>query len=334
MRPCRPAVVGAVLTLLSAGSDEVSATTLQAGEAACVRPLLLDPAEPLPVPRASVPSDGESAPATAGGAPASDALVRLGRDGGLCRTLQPDTRHQGLASEPPPPGRAFLYSALLPGMGQRYLGQGRWIAYLGIEAWAWVQFFDERAEGNSLQSEYRDLAWSVARRVSSGVRIDGDFEYYEALTKFTESGAWDADPLRPGIQPEMDPETFNGSVWELAREIFFPGDAEGEVPEDSEAYRNAVAYYQERGVPPNFAWSWRENELTQAVYGDLIQQSDENLRNSTTMAGVILANHVVSAVDALISARLRIQDPDAVAIQVVPFPDRRSDWGVEVRLAF
>jgi hypothetical protein len=68
------------------------------------------------------------------------------------------------------------------------------------------------------------------------------------------------------------------------------------------------------------------------VYEDLIQQSDENLRNSTTILGVILANHVVSAVDALISARLRIPDPDALSMHVVPLLDRRRDWAFVVRL--
>ena len=38
------------------------------------------------------------------------------------------------------PGRAFLYSALLPGLGQRRLGKGRWIAYLAVEGAAWIGY--------------------------------------------------------------------------------------------------------------------------------------------------------------------------------------------------
>jgi hypothetical protein len=263
------------------------------------------------------------------GPAASGAYART--DGTLCRRLPPETL-QEQAPEPPSPGRAFLFSALLPGMGQRYLDQGRWIAYLGIEVWAWIQFIDERNDGSSLRTDYQDLAWSVARRVSSGPRIEGDFEYYEALTKFVDSGAYDADPGAPGLQPEIDAGTFNGSIWQLAREIFLAPDSTGSAPVDSPAYRRALEYYQERSITPAFTWSWSENELQQTVYEDLIQQSDENLRNSTTILGVILANHVVSAVDALISARLRIPDPDALSMHVVPLLDRRRDWAFVVRL--
>ncbi len=287
----------------------------------CVRPLLLGPADPVPQLTASRSESG-----------ADPYEVELRTDGALCRVVTADTDLQEPDASTVSPGTAALYSALLPGMGQRYLGQARWPVYLGIEVWAWIQFFDERAEGNELQEEYRDLAWSVARRVSSGQREDGDFEYYEALTKFKESGAWDQDPQRSGIQPETDPTTFNGVIWNLAQEIFFPPDAEGPIPEESPAYRNALEYYRDRSIEPGFAWSWTENELQQSVYGDIIEQSDETLRNSTTMAGVIIANHVVSAVDALISARLRIADPDALAIQVVPFPDGTRDWGLVIRV--
>ena len=275
MIPTRPPAIGSavhralILVLAMALPFPVGAQQ-RSREDLCVRPVLLDAADPLRGVGRTAASRGES----------EGPLAMVGEGGDLCRTLNPDPRIQ----EPEPaflsPGRASLFSALLPGMGQRYLGQDRWIAYLGIEAWAWVQFFAERAEGNALQREYRDLAWSVARRVSSGARVDGDFEYYESLTKFGESGAWDSDPVRPGVQPETDAETFNGSVWELARDIFFPSDAEGPITEDSQPYQNALEYYQERGVTPNFTWSWRENELQQAVYGDVIQQSDETLRNA------------------------------------------------------
>jgi hypothetical protein len=272
---------------------------------------------------------------SAGVDPLGSSSMFIDSDGRLCHNVavthtRLNVEDDGAAVSP---SRAFASSALLPGMGQRYLGQGRWIAYLGIEAWAWIQFFDERSEGSALQTDYRDLAWSVARRVSSGPRVDGDFEYYEAMTKFAESGAFDAEPQRPGLQPETDVETFNGSLWQLAREIYFAPDDGEPVSEGSPAYQNALQYYRERSITPGFTWSWRENELQQSVYGSLIEQSDENLRNSTTMAGVIILNHVVSAVDALISARLRLQDPDALSLSVVPLLDRRQDWAFVVRVS-
>lgn len=206
------------------------------------------------------------------------------------------------------PGRAFLYSVVVPGSGQWLLGQGRWPPYTALELWVWVQFLDARREGTQLRNRYRDLAWLVARRVSVGSRRDGDFEYYEALSSFRASGALDADPVRPGIQPEPDERTYNGSAWALAKAIFFPA-GEGPPPEDSPEYQRALAHYRQRAYSSEFAWDWGENGLEQEAYMRLIRSSDEVLRRATIMIGVLLGNHLVSAVDALISARIQARLP-------------------------
>lgn len=231
------------------------------------------------------------------------------------------------------PGRAFLYSAVVPGAGQHLLGQGRWTPYVAVELWGWIQFFLRRDRGEELRQRYRDLAWEVARRVSVGAREDGSFGYYESLTQFPSSGALDRDPLTAGVQPETDVETFNGSLWQLARDIFFPPGGEEPPPPGSPAYERALEYYLERSVSPRFAWNWSDNSLQRAVYTDLIQESDEEFRSSTTMIGLILANHFVSAIDALVSARLRDmgRDPEAFSLQPLPLGPR-GRWGVLIRI--
>src|SRR5690606_3738346 len=150
-------------------------------------------------------------------------------------------------------GRAFLFSALVPGAGQRMLGQSRWVPYLALEAWAWVRYFDRARHGRALERRYKDLAWSVARLVSSGPRQDGPFEYYEAMGKKIASGAYDAEPLEPGLQPEQDTATFNGKVWELARSIYLPAGADATDTESLE-YFLALNYYAQNATPPPFAW--------------------------------------------------------------------------------
>jgi hypothetical protein len=220
------------------------------------------------------------------------------------------------------PGKAFLLSAALPGAGQWFLGQDRWPAYLAVEVWAWVRFLDRRREGKDLRSDYKDLAWLVARRVSTGQRTDAGWDYYEALSKYRTSGSFDTDPLVPGIQPEMDPETFNGSIWALAREIFLPEDPETPPTESSEPYQKAYSYYLNRAYGPEFAWDWGTNTLHREEYAALIRDADEALRGSTKMVGVILANHLLSAVDALASGRLGIsgQSDPTVSVQLRPGP--------------
>ena len=212
-------------------------------------------------------------------------------------------------------GRAFLFSALVPGAGQRMLGQSRWVPYIALEAWAWLTYFDRAREGRALERRYRDLAWSVARLVSSGPRRDGAFEYYEAMGKYVASGAYDAEPQRAGLQPEEDPATFNGSIWQLARSIYLPAGAD---PEDTESieYFQALNYYAQHATPPPFAWAWGGSPLAQQRFRELIRESDESLRGATTMLGLILANHMVSAVDAFITARMRAAQDGTPRIQI------------------
>jgi len=195
----------------------------------------------------------------------------------------------------PSAGGVFLASAVIPGAGQYRLGAGRWVAYVGVEAWAWLNWVNERSESADLERAYQDLAWAVARRIGDGPRNDPEFEYYEHMAQFAESGAFDLDPATAGIQPELDTLTYNGAQWQLAQQIYT-------TPESRDA---ALEFYRERAVTSQYAWSWGANELQREQFRALIRRSDDAARASTTFLGVILVNHVVSAVDALITARLR-----------------------------
>lgn len=221
-------------------------------------------------------------------------------------------------------------------MGQRELGLNRWIGYLAAEGWAWSQFLARRSEGQDLQGRYKDLAWLVARQVSSGPRVDGGFEYYEALTHFNASGAYDSDPQELGIQPEGDAETYNGSIWALTREIFFLDDPEAPVEVDSDHYKKALHYYISRAYTPKLAWNWSSNTLQQDEFAGLIRSSDKNLRRSTTMVGVILANHLLSAVDALITARLGQVDTggSSLNLSLIPGPFHQDTFLLAVRIPY
>lgn len=200
------------------------------------------------------------------------------------------------------PGVLFLSSLVLPGSGQALQRQGRWVLYAALEAWSWARYLDLRLRGDDLAAEYRALALDVARRVGTGTRA-GDFQYYEAMSKpqYPASGAFDRDPDTEGIQPETAAFTFNAEIWELARAIYLPGGV-GE-PGDP-GYEEAVRYYAERAIRPDFAWSWGANGLEQEVYRELIADSDDARRNATSVLGIILANHLLSAIDALVAARL------------------------------
>jgi hypothetical protein len=232
------------------------------------------------------------------------------------------------------PGKAFLASALLPGAGQYMLGADRWVPYAVLEVWAWVTHLDRRSRARLLTRQYRDLARSVPRRPSIGERRDTVFEYYEAMSRFAASGSFDSDPRRAGVQPEGDATTFNGDLWQLSRSLFFPGG--NAYPEGSPQYGQALAYYERRAIPPSFAWAWGDSFLEQRTYGELIRGSDEASRSATHLLGVILANHMVSAIDALVLGRVEESTAGAISAHIGGAMDGTGDprWTLTIRLGW
>ena len=213
-------------------------------------------------------------------------------------TLAPEPQRRGRPGQ----GEAFLSSLLLPGLGQYRLGTRRWLAYAGLEALSAFLYLDNRGEARDLRAAYRDFAWEAARAgVSGEARRDGDFIYYEVLSKWRASGAWDADPNRAGVQPEGDPSTYNGSVWALAAEIFAVDPA---APDESPGFGRALDYYREHGYAPPFLWAWREDSGDRTRFGGLIASSDEHFKDARRALGILVANHVLSALDGLVTARL------------------------------
>lgn len=199
------------------------------------------------------------------------------------------------------PGVAFIASAIVPGAGQYAIGLGRWVPYVAVEAWSWITYFRRYEDFENLQGRYRSLAEEVARRVSTNPSLVGPWPYYEAMEYWSASGAYDVDPRRQGVQPETDRATYNGNQWELARAIHFP--STGAFPPGTPEYERALTYYSQTAIHPDYAWSWGENDLEQQIYRELIRRSDEAHRDGGRALSVVLANHLISAVDALIAAR-------------------------------
>jgi hypothetical protein len=148
------------------------------------------------------------------------------------------------------------------------------------------------------------------------------FEYFEQIAKYLESGPFDTDP-GTALVPPLDENTYNGSIWALARRTFLP-DPDSIADVDSEEYQRALEFYRQRAVGPNFLWSWRNAGLEQDLYRQSIRRSDEGFRRATQQLGLLLANHLISAIDALITGRLRSND-QALSVQAAVLT--RSDGG-------
>jgi hypothetical protein len=211
----------------------------------------------------------------------------------------------GAAQQQEPPASVFvrpLASLLIPGTGQLLAHQDRGAVYLAAEVYLVSRFLQLDHEAMAEAHRFQNLAFEVARRSYGPVRRDTIFEYYEQMERFAESGAYDADPGAAFV-PESDSGTYNGSVWLLARRTYWE---DPNVPPDptSPQYWKALQFYQARAVGPNFQWSWRDHSLEHEVFRDYIKRSDTAFRRAQNQIGLLLANHVLSAVDALISARL------------------------------
>ena len=103
-----------------------------------------------------------------------------------------------------------LLSLALPGLGQHQQGKLRKWIFAGLEIAAWSVYFERGAAGGALRDDYRNFAWHDGR-LQVGARVDGDFNYYETLSQWDRSGAFDRDADSSGLQPEQDPSTFNGT---------------------------------------------------------------------------------------------------------------------------
>lgn len=194
-------------------------------------------------------------------------------------------------------------SLVVPGTGQWLAGQDRAAVFLAAELYLVARVVQLTREAHREADRFRDLALAVARRAFTPGPRDTVFEYYETMEHFAESGAYDSDP-GAGFAPEPDPSTYNGSVWLLARRTFW-GDPAVPPEATSPEYQRALQFYQARAVGPGYRWSWHGASLEHDVFRQSIRRSDAAFRRAQSQVGLLLANHVLSAVDALIATRLR-----------------------------
>lgn len=213
-------------------------------------------------------------------------------------------RELGIARRRGAPWWAPVASAIVPGAGQAAMGQDRWIAFAAFEGAALLRYSADRQEGLRERRTYRRLANQVARALyTTGSPPSGAFEYYEAMERWVESGVYDAEPGGE-LEPESDLTTFNGSIWLLARQTYWTR-PDSTPDAGSDAYRQALEFYDRRAVRPAYRWSWRNAQLEQDLYRRAIDRSNAAFRRSAEDLAAVLANHVLSTVDAYVTVRLR-----------------------------
>ncbi len=197
---------------------------------------------------------------------------------------------------------APIASAIFPGLGQARLRKDRFIPYMAAEAFLLLKYAKDIREGNDAARTYRAVARDVARRSFAASPKDTVWQYYEKLEKYLESGTFSLSLNGPTV-PETDSTTYNGAQWVLARQQFgIPLNDPGASTLPN--YALALAYYESRAVRQAYGWSWRNAQLEQDLFRRSIGRSNDAKRRARLDFSALIANHLLSAVDAFIVIRL------------------------------
>ena len=227
--------------------------------------------------------------------------------------------------------RAFLLSALVPGLGEWYAGsKKRGLAFLGAEAalvGLWVAW---KVKGNDLEEEFRAVAdehWDPE-----------DYIFWRDSPESKKSSITHALPCSsevremyiPARREWKDQLEAGEKPGALDRSAVFGGCAPGQIQQ----------YYELLGKYDQFVSGWddlkrvrRDGSIGNAAepadvdsvenfhserrlrYEDDRDESNRFLKRASTISGIILINHVISAIDAARVARARAAGADEAALQ-------------------
>ena len=226
---------------------------------------------------------------------------------------QQDTRS---GSKKLSPRVRLLLGALVPGLPQFLDGRPRAWAYFAVEGFSVGALLALNSRGNTYLNRYKILAVAARNNfVYPGLRnnptedvdlrAEGYGEYYEDLLKWSSSGDYDNDPNQPGVQPETDPRTYNGHQWDIAKINNYTGSSGGlPVPANQAEADAAMQSYLQRVYLMELNWDWTGLDAENEEYHHLFDVSERAYRNRNNFVAVLLANHLVSVIDVLITERL------------------------------
>jgi hypothetical protein len=200
------------------------------------------------------------------------------------------------AAAPISPGKAVLYSLLLPGLGDYQLGnRGRAAVFFALEGAIWVSYGVFQAQGGEREEDYEELAVQFAGVSRTGHSDD----FYAQLRDYDNSDVYEADIKDEG-RFELGQVLTNAQL-----EQYF--------------IENRVADYE--------AWRWTSLDR-RLQYSEARSSSKTSYRRADYMLAAAAANRVVSAIFAYASARGMHKDAEVgYGLRVTP-----AAGGVDVRL--
>ena len=210
--------------------------------------------------------------------------------------------------------RAFLLSALVPGLGEWYAGsKKRGLAFLGAEAALVGMWVAWKGKGNDIVEEFRAVAdeyWDpeeyIAWREST---ISKSSSITHALPCSSEVREMYIPAIASGLGAD-----FGGCVASQIQQYY----------ELLGKYDQFVAGWEDlrRGSSTGNPAGWAEVDSVENFhserrlrYEDQRDESNRFLKRASTVSGVILINHVISAIDAARVARARATGADEAALR-------------------
>jgi hypothetical protein len=164
---------------------------------------------------------------------------------------------------------AMLYSLLLPGLGEQYLGHtGRAKGFFVAEGGIWTAFAIFRSQGAHRKDLYKEFA-----EVNAGVKQRNNDDYYRIVGNYLSSDG---------------PFSANEFVRRQARALW-PG-----VDEASRKAREQ--YLQENGYFGDNSWAWPDVE-TLIAYQRMRKSSLDAYHRADLTVGLLLANRLLSVLD-------------------------------------
>lgn len=169
--------------------------------------------------------------------------------------------------------RALAYSAVLPGMGEGYLGEhGRKHAFI----WADAMFWGTTLVAWLVGEHYMSTAQDHAVRYAGAQNPPDDLDYLQLMADYTSrSGV-----AGVGGSPDDD-ENYNQTLLRSGQEV-------------DVQYPNT----------PRYSWDWGssgnpENQIRQQEYSDLLRSYRTSRIVFQAAAGALLLNRIISMVDVL-----------------------------------
>ena len=211
----------------------------------------------------------------------------------LAQIAEPDEiRLQEKASGGKSPGKAFFLSLAVPGLGQYYNGNKvKAAVFLGAEIASWVFHIKLHGDGDNLTEDFEafnDAHWSEDR-----------YTYLLELTY----GASDDEDVDPLSYPEINhhlPDTRTQQYYEMT----------GKYDQFSWGWNDAVlngntfAYYDTNSTPlPRVVGADIPYSANRFTYEQMRNDANDKYDQARNMVYVSMANHVISAFEAMIAAK-------------------------------